>query len=102
MTTGLHRHARLAAALLAAIVVTGVARTLISHLDAGTSGSDAVAAGQWLGYGWICLAPALGAWGLGDHRWPALYWIGRLGVAGFAVCLIVAVYLAVVGLPANF
>ncbi|MEZ5444254.1 MAG: hypothetical protein R3F45_00500 [Gammaproteobacteria bacterium] len=99
MKTRVFRLARLGAALLAAIVVTGLARSLIRHLDAGTSGPATVAAGHWLGYGWICLAAALGAWGLGDHRWPALYWIGRLGIAGFAVCLVVAVYLAVVRLP---
>lgn len=101
MTIGLHRIARLGAALLAGIVATGLARTLIGHLDAGAGGPDA-AAGRWLAYGWLCLAPALGAWALSDHRWPALYWIGRLGVAGFAVCLIVAVYLAVIGVPERF
>ncbi len=99
MTTWVFRLARLGAALLAAMVLTGLARTLIRHLGAGTGGPDTVAAGHWLGYGWISLAAALGAWGLGDRRWPALYWIGRLGIAGFAVCLIVAVYLAVVRLP---
>lgn len=102
MTTGLHRFARLGAALLAGIAVVGLARNLISHLDARTSGPDAVAAGHWIGYGWLCLVPALGAWGLGDHRWPAIYWIGRLGIAGFAVCLIVAAYLAVVRPPEGY
>ncbi len=100
--TGLHRHARLGAAVLAALVVTGLARVLIGRLDTAASGPEAVAAGHWLSYGWICLGAALGAWGLGDDRWPALYWIGRLGVAGFTVCLIVAVYLAVVRLPEAF
>lgn len=102
MATGPIRLARLGAALLAAIVVTGLARSLIGHLDAGTSGAAAVAAGHWLGYGWICLAAALAAWGLGDHRWPALHWVGRLGIAGFAICLVVAIYLAVVRLPEAF
>jgi hypothetical protein len=102
MATSPIRLARLGAALLAAIVVTGLARALIRHLDAGTGGPDSVAAGHWLGYGWICLAAALGAWGLDEHRWPALYWIGRLGIAGFAICLVVAVYLAVVRLPEAF
>jgi hypothetical protein len=101
MTSQLYRYARLGAGLLAAVVLAGLARAFVRHLHAELPGSEAEGAGRWLGYGWLWLAAALAGWGLGEFRSPAFYWIARLGFAGFVICLIVAVYLAVVRVPAG-
>ncbi len=99
MTGRLYRIARLGAGLLAAVVLAGLARAFVRHLHAELPGSEAEGAGRWLGYGWLWLAAALAGWSLGEFRSPAFYWIARLGFAGFVICLIVAIYVAVVRLP---